>query len=528
MTTTRSLFLGHLIALVFGLGGLLIALPHPELWAGSKFAAQVFSFGMTYAGSLHIILGAATMFAFGLFFIGRRRTLIFFVATVTFSLSAELIGTGTGWPFGNYAYNDGLGLKILGRVPFTIPLSWFLVGFSAFLLGSVLAATRFKRHHAFWSVAIGAYLLTVWDLVLDPAMAHPSMPIRFWTWFETGPYFGMPVQNFVGWTITGILFMTVSRLLWRRDVGVTEFPAWVPVGIYLANMAFAMALSLSVGLWEPTVAAIVFGCVPALLAWRSQWSLGLSVANSADRPAAEPRTVSHSVMHAGARLLTSQRLDIVVTGESNLPVTGPVMIVSRHYHHLYDGAALLSRSRRHLHVLVGLDWIESRLLRHAMESLCRLAEWPVVLRGDARVRRPSTSAFQPGERRRYLRRAINESVDLLRSGKAVVVFPEGYPTVDPTFSMKQGPDDFLPFRSGFLRLVERAQRDGCLVPIIPVGLAYETSAKMRLTMRFGSPIYVRHGIERDRVLREIEQSVRALSVPSVEFETSHVQKAVQL
>ncbi len=526
MTTTRTLFAGHLMALAFGLGGLLIALPHPELWAGSRFAAQVFGFGMNYAGSLHIILGAATMLAFGLVFLGLRRTLIFFVVTVSFSLSAELIGTGTGWPFGNYAYTDGLGFKVLGRVPFTIPLSWFSIGFSAFLLGSVLATTRFRRHRAFWSVAIGAYLLTVWDLVLDPAMAHPSMPIRFWTWFETGPYFGMPVQNFAGWTLTGILFMAASRALWRKDVSATEFPAWVPFGVYLANMVFAVALSLSVGLWQPTVAAVIFGCLPALLAWRSQPTLGLPGVNPRRHPAAGRRTVIQSVMQAGARFITARQLEVEVVGESNLPATGPVVIVSRHYHHLYDGAALLGRSRRHLHVLVALDWAENRLLRRFMESLCRLAGWPVILRADARGDRAARSSRRLGGRRRYLRRAVGESADLLRRGEVMVVYPEGYPTIDPTFTPKQGTDEFLPFRPGFLHLVERARRDGYRVPIVPLGLAYQEGARTRLTMRFGSPIVLRDRSERDQVLKEVEQAVRALSEPPVEFETTLVQEVI--
>ncbi len=523
MTTIRSLFGGHLIALAFGLGGLLIALPHPELWAGSRFAAQVFSFGMTYAGSLHIILGAATMLAFGFVFLGFRRTSIFFVITVCCSLSAELIGTGTGWPFGNYAYNDGLGLKVLGRVPFTIPLSWFLIGFSAFLLGNVLAGTRVKRHQVMWSVAFGAYLLTVWDLVLDPAMASSSMPIRFWTWFQSGPYFGMPIQNFAGWTLIGILFMAISRLLWRQPARIDEFPAWVPLSIYLVNMGFAMVLSLSVGIWQPTVAAIFFGCVPAVYAW---WTQRTSQVATQSSPADMPRSVSETVIQVGARLISGLKLDVSVEGEANVPDHGPVLLVCRHYHHLYDGAALLARSRRHLHILVGLDWIERKPVRRMMESLCRMAGWPVVLRPEV-AGRPRQSAYRPSERRAYLRRAVEEVDGLLRASEAVVVFPEGYPNVDPTYTLKQDAEEFLPFRSGFLRLVTRAQRGGRLVPIIPVGFAYESRDRTRVTMRFGSPVYLHRSSDQDRILNEVEQNVRALSSPSISPDASFVQEAVQ-
>src|SRR5947209_6913216 len=114
MRTVKILFFCHLAALVFGLGGLLIALPHPELWSNNPFGVEVFNFGISYAGSLHILFGAATMLLFGLLVIGTRKTLIFFVVATTIPLSAELLGTSTGFPFGPYSYTSFLGFKVAG------------------------------------------------------------------------------------------------------------------------------------------------------------------------------------------------------------------------------------------------------------------------------------------------------------------------------------------------------------------------------------------------------------------------------
>ena len=264
------LLVAHLAALAFGLAGLLIALPHPELWSADPNAVKVFNFGMTYAGSLHIVLGALAMFANGVTALGWRRTGIFFALSVPISLGAELIGTGTGWPFGNYAYTDFLGFKVLDHVPFSIPLSWFYVGFASFLLGNVIAARWTLRPRPAWSVGLGVWFLTVWDLVLDPAMAHQSLPVKFWEWSETGPYFGMPIQNFAGWSATGLLFMALSRWAWRRDADPEQdrLAVWFPLIVYTANTFFAMALSASVGLWIPIVLTALLGLVPATLAWR--------------------------------------------------------------------------------------------------------------------------------------------------------------------------------------------------------------------------------------------------------------------
>src|ERR1700745_1692809 len=122
------LLAGHLAALTFGLAGLLVALPNPQWWSGDPNATRVFNFGMTYAGATHIVFGAAAVFVYAWVTIGPRRATIFFFAATLLSLSSELIGPGTGWPFGNYEYTAFLGYKVLGRVPFSIPLSWFYLG----------------------------------------------------------------------------------------------------------------------------------------------------------------------------------------------------------------------------------------------------------------------------------------------------------------------------------------------------------------------------------------------------------------
>jgi putative membrane protein len=518
MRTIRLLFFGHLLALVFGLGGLLIALPHPELWADSAFASEVFTFGMKYAGSSYIVLGAATMLVFGGYFIGWRRTLLFFLVTVTLSLSSELIGTGTGWPFGNYAYTGGLGYKVLGRVPYTIPLSWFYIGFASYLLANVLVDRFRTSRHPLWTVALGAYLLTVWDLVLDPAMAQESMPIQFWNWFETGPYFGMPVKNFVGWTVTGLLFMTLSRMLWRGDIRSDEYPVWVPCGVYLANMAFAMALSLSVGLWEPAIAAVLLGCVPVTLAWRVQrgrLTVTHDIRKRREATAAQPRQrIVNQVMTAGARLICRRRLDLHVEGIEHLPDDGPAIIAARHFHHLYDGCILIGIAGRPVHIMVGLDWVQGRPLQRLMELACAQAHWPVVLRPDGLERRGSASVYLQNQVRRYLHQAVRDSVSLLRLGELLVIFPEAYPNIDPTYTPKQG-DAFLPFRPGFTRLVEIAQRDGnTRVPIVPVGFAYQrVGGRLQARARFGQPVYLEARADKRQVMQLIEEQVHLLSEP---------------
>jgi putative membrane protein len=260
-----ALFVAHLGALVFGLIGILVMLPNPELWSSDPNAVKVFNWSMEHAGATHILLGAATMLVFGVIAIGWRKTMIFFAVSTVLSLSSELIGTGTGWPFGNYEYTDFLGAKVLDRVPYTIPLSWFYVGFACYLLAAFITDRIGAKRTALWTIGIGTFLLTVWDLVLDPAMAHESLRIQFWTWDETGPYFGMPVKNFIGWSLTGLVFMALSRWLWRDDIDPDTTPMRLPFAVYAVNLIFAMVLSAGVGLWLPILLALVLGLAPAAI-----------------------------------------------------------------------------------------------------------------------------------------------------------------------------------------------------------------------------------------------------------------------
>jgi uncharacterized membrane protein/1-acyl-sn-glycerol-3-phosphate acyltransferase len=529
MKTVKVLFVCHLAALAFGLAGLLIALPHPELWASSPTAGEVFNFGIQYAGSLHILFGAATMLLFGLLCVGPRKTLIFFVAATTISLGMELLGTGTGFPFGAYSYTTFLGLKVAGRVPYSIPLSWFYMGFTSYLLANVLVKKLALRHQTLWALVGGVYFLTAWDLALDPAMASQQLLIHFWVWHDTGPYFGMPIRNLVGWMLTGLLFMSLSRLLWRSQLDARRVAAWLPFGVYVANTVFAMALSLGVGLWLPPVISVVFGLLPASLV------LLLKPPAPTDSPGrGDPFATRMALLtlRVGSRVISKRNLDLNVEGVENVPRSGPTLIVARHYHNVYDGVALFTTLPRPFHILVALDWAQTRWQRFGMELACSLARWPVVLRGerlnqsDARAR----SAYTASEALGYLRRAVRDAARLLREGKALVIFPEAYPNIDPHYTPKQDAHAFLPFRPGFVKLAELAERDGrARVAMVPAGLTYTRQQKRwQVMLRFGKPLFLHEYANHQELARCIEASVHALSGVASTTAPAIAEEAVQL
>lgn len=218
------------------------------------------------------------------------------------------------------------------------------------------------------------------------------------------------------------------------------------------------------------------------------------------------------------RRAIARDVDVAVEGADNVPATGPVLIAARHYHHLYDGCAIGLAIGRHMHILVATDWLERAGARAAMTRLCRAARFPAVLRPAAAERRPGLradparrAAFQ-NEMTRQLRRAVSESVELLRDGHVLLIFPEGYPTIDPQGSVKPSDDAWLPFEPGFVRLAALAQADRrTRVPIVPAGLTYRRGERWRLALRFGEPLWLEPGGDRDELARRVEARVRALS-----------------
>jgi len=184
--------------------------------------------------------------------------------------------------------------------------------------------------------------------------------------------------------------------------------------------------------------------------------------------------------------LRTQVAALRVEGLAQIPRSGPVMLVARHFHHLLDGSVLVRSIDRPVHIVVGLDWATGRE-RRWVERACRAAGYPIVLR-------PPTLGVRDGFAReelvRYTRSAMRDVVALLRAGRVVLVFPEGYPNVDPAFTQKTGDDAFLPFADGYRRMIAAAQRDGTTrVAVVPVGFSYRRGEKWSIVARIGEARY---------------------------------------
>ncbi len=270
MRVERTLLIGHILSMGFGLAGLLLVLPNPDFIAVlPDFGKTAFAWSMAGGGVVYMLLGMSAVAVYAYRTLGIWHCLGFMIPAIGLSLVSELLGTTTGFPFGHYHYLSGLGYKIAGLVPFTIPLSWFYIGFSAYIIAraglETLAIPQIVKYVG--AIGIGSLLLTSWDFVLDPAMSQTTVP--FWIWEQPGAFFGMPYQNFAGWFGTGAVFMTVATLIWRlKPLTLPHNDLGLPLAIYLGNFGFALITSLAARIYIPILLGLILGIMPLLVMYQ--------------------------------------------------------------------------------------------------------------------------------------------------------------------------------------------------------------------------------------------------------------------
>jgi putative membrane protein len=200
----------------------------------------------------------ALVFVLYLPLFGPRRSILALLWGTVIGMTAELVGTTTGYPFGPYAYTSFLDPKILGHVPYLIPLSWYAVSVVALDLATRLGRATLLR------LVLAAFFMVLWDVGLDPAMGA-GFPV--WEWKVKGFFYSMPAINWVGWFITSMV------IVWGYEYVVNirfrETTAWT-IPVWITNGMFPVGICAVTGLWTATLAGAVALAIPVVAARERQ------------------------------------------------------------------------------------------------------------------------------------------------------------------------------------------------------------------------------------------------------------------
>ena len=232
---------------------------HPELLSRWPWTAEVFAVSYPLFARGQILIAAAAWIAL-LTRAVRLRWVLPFVAVFLISGLMEFLSTTYGVPFGKYEYTGLLGAKILGKVPWLIPLSWFFMAVPSLLLAREMLG---RDSWTISRISMGAVILLSWDLSLDPAMSHLT---PFWLWETPGTYYGMPIGNLAGWFFTGVMIMAALEAM-RVSEWSSRLSPRATWAFYLANLLLPFGMSVAAGLWGAvvlTLGALALG----LLIWK--------------------------------------------------------------------------------------------------------------------------------------------------------------------------------------------------------------------------------------------------------------------
>jgi uncharacterized membrane protein len=210
--------------------------------------------------------------------LGWRRTLLFAGWVWPVAWLAEFSSTRTGIPFGLYHYTEDTRARelFIANVPLMDSLSFTFLAYASFCLARFVWARRTPSATAV--TLLSGILMMMLDVVIDP------LAVRGDRWFlgrifyypNGGPYFGVPLSNFLGWFIVGVA--AVSGYLWLRATLPREpaakspeivalTPVWPGIALYYAVLGFNLAMTAWIREWSLLAVGMGLHTVLALVLW---------------------------------------------------------------------------------------------------------------------------------------------------------------------------------------------------------------------------------------------------------------------
>jgi putative membrane protein len=152
-----------------------------------------------WVSALFIVILAIPSYFFLYRWVGLKLALAILVVFSVLPIAIEAIGITTGFPYGWFYYSENLGYKVLDLVPWSVAFA-----FAPLVLGS-LSLASYVTTDARLAIPLSALILVWTDLVLDPA----AVLLEIWIWAHPGPYYGIPISNYIGWFLTATLASTI-------------------------------------------------------------------------------------------------------------------------------------------------------------------------------------------------------------------------------------------------------------------------------------------------------------------------------
>jgi putative membrane protein len=146
---------------------------------------------------------------------GWRGILAFAAICLLVGNTIENIGVATGFPFGRYYFAGLMGPKLF-HVPVLLGLAYIGMAYVSWMLARLVVGEDDMPRAGFQLIVtplVASFILVAWDLAQDPIW---GTVLHGWVWLDGGPWFGVPISNYLGWLLTGFTIFLLFALVLRR------------------------------------------------------------------------------------------------------------------------------------------------------------------------------------------------------------------------------------------------------------------------------------------------------------------------
>lgn len=182
-----------------------------------------------------------------------RRALFGVGLLTAYTYAVEVVGVRTGVPYGEFSYGVSLG-PMVGGVPLALPVFFIPLVVNAYLLCLLLLGEGASSR----AVRVGVVVPTVvaMDAVLDPG----AVALGFWSFAEGGAFYGVPLSNYAGWTLSAVVAVVLLDFFFDRGALLHRLES---CDFALDDMVSFVILWGVINLWFgsllPAVVALVLG-----------------------------------------------------------------------------------------------------------------------------------------------------------------------------------------------------------------------------------------------------------------------------
>jgi uncharacterized membrane protein len=178
----------------------------------------------------------------------RLRGILVFacICTVVGNL-VENLGVTTGFPFGRYYFVELMGPKLF-HVPVLLGLAYIGMAYVSWALARLIMGRTDAPITGTRIVTLpllASAIMTAWDLAQDPVWATV---LHGWVWLDGGPWFGVPVSNYLGWYgnlfVIYLLFALYLRGDPARSIAASR-ASWRPALIFYGLCAAGNVLQVA-------------------------------------------------------------------------------------------------------------------------------------------------------------------------------------------------------------------------------------------------------------------------------------------